>query len=430
MRSPLLHEYGYKIIGLLEWWLGVWARRVLRRWRPQVVVVTGSTGKTTVLHLLEAQLGDRAVYSHHANSALGLPSFILGMTPNVSSKFDMLKRLLTAPFHSFRRLPSQKILIAEADCVRPHEGKFMAKLLKPEVTIWVSVYRTHTMNYDRQVKKGKFASHEAAVANEFGYLPEGTSRLVVANGDQPLLVEQLKRVPQGVTVETKSLTSINSYRLTKDATEYELPEGKISLPGLYPKDVGVSLQLVHSVLNYLKQPLEPTYKALVMPPGRSNVLKGKQNLTLVDSTYNTGLGATQAVMTLFEQLPAKEKWLILGDMLELGNLEAEEHRQLGEIVAGVKLSQVVLVGPRTKKYTLPYLQEHTAGLPVVGFEGPKEVLDYLNQHLKGGETLLFKGGRFLEGVIEQLLADPADAAKLPRRGPAWVKRRQEWGLPQ
>ena len=36
----------------------------------------------------------------------------------------------------------------------------------------------------------------------------------------------------------------------------------------------------------------------------------------------------------------------------------------------------------------------------------------------------------LEGVIEQLLADPTQADQLVRRGTVWTKRRQAWGLPR
>ena len=52
---------------------------------------------------------------------------------------------------------------------------------------------------------------------------------------------------------------------------------------------------------------------------------------------------------------------------------------------------------------------------MVGFENPDEVLKYLKENIKGGETILFKGARYLEGFIENLLADKNDASKLARR---------------
>jgi hypothetical protein len=48
--------------------------------------------------------------------------------------------------------------------------------------------------------------------------------------------------------------------------------------------------------------------------------------------------------------------------------------------------------------------------------------------LQGGETILFKGARFMEGVIENLLVDKKDAAKLVRREKIWEIRRKQWGF--
>lgn len=411
-------------------YFGFWAKIVLRRWHPRVVVITGSSGKTTVLHLIEAQFGAQAIYSHHANSALGLPFFILGMPPNISSKPEWLLRLLFAPFHSLRKAPARKLFIVEADCDRPHEGQFLGDLLKPEVTLWISVFRTHSMNFDGLVKSGAFATHEEAIAHEFGYFAANTKKLVIANGDQLVLAEQLKRVKSDVKVELTSDKAVVKHQLLKRETAFTFAHQKILLNGLHPRELGGSLQMVNKLLAYLGQPLDETYQHLEMPPGRTNVFAGKRGITIVDSTYNTGLGATIAIIKLFEQYSAREKWLVLGDILEQGSLEAEEHEGLAQAIADTSAHRVILLGPRTQAHTLPLLRQLKSKLTVVSFESPKEVLDYLNTELTGGETLLFKGGRFLEGVIEQLLANPNDAQHLVRRGHSWVKRRQKWGLPR
>jgi UDP-N-acetylmuramyl pentapeptide synthase len=120
----------------------------------------------------------------------------------------------------------------------------------------------------------------------------------------------------------------------------------------------------------------------------------------------------------------------LGDILEQGSLEAEEHRGLAELIAQSDADRVVLLGPRVREHTLPKLEALKPKLPITAFERPDEVLEFLQANLKGGEAILFKGGRFLEGVIEQLLANPKDEKYLVRREPVWVKRRKQWGLPR
>ena len=65
---------------------------------------------------------------------------ILGMEPNVDAKYKWLTYALSAPFHIFRTVPKTKLYIVEADCDRPHEGEFIGKFIKPEVTLVFLVY--------------------------------------------------------------------------------------------------------------------------------------------------------------------------------------------------------------------------------------------------------------------------------------------------
>ena len=62
----------------LAFYFRFFAQIQLLIWGPKIIVITGSNGKTTLLHLLESQLGNKAKYSHHANSAFGIPFNILG----------------------------------------------------------------------------------------------------------------------------------------------------------------------------------------------------------------------------------------------------------------------------------------------------------------------------------------------------------------
>jgi UDP-N-acetylmuramoyl-tripeptide--D-alanyl-D-alanine ligase len=424
-----MHTLKKRLYFVVASYFAFWARFVLHRWQPRIIVITGSSGKTTTLHMVEAQLGDKAVYSHHANGAIGIPFHILGLPTNVTSKPGWLVQILRAPLGAFRRPPTQKLYVVEADCDRPHEGAFTARLLRPEVTLWVSVYRTHSMNFDTLVQSGAFPTHEAAIAYEFGHFAAATRKLVAVNGDQAALTEQLSRVAADVAIKRCGLKAVQDYEIKPTETVFTIGSQAITLPGLHPKELGINLQLVTALLNYLDLPLDPTYAKLYMPPGRSTIFTGKKQTTLIDSTYNTGLGAMTALLELFQAFPAKTKWLVLGDILEQGSVEQEEHEKLAQVIAGTKAQRVILLGRRTKKYTYPILQKLLPSDSVVAFESPKDVLDYLEQQLQGHEAILFKGAQGMEGIIEQLLADPADAAHLVRREPNWVRRRQQWGLP-
>jgi UDP-N-acetylmuramyl pentapeptide synthase len=135
------------------------------------------------------------------------------------------------------------------------------------------------------------------------------------------------------------------------------------------------------------------------------------------------------MLTLFKEFQAKTKWLVIGDILEQGAQEGSIHTEAANDIATVSAQKIILVGPRLKKYTAPELLKiGVSEDSLVVYESPKDALDYILKEIKGGETMLFKGARFLEGVIEHILADKSDIENLCRRQAVWQNRREKWGL--
>ena len=135
----------------------------------------------------------------------------------------------------------------------------------------------------------------------------------------------------------------------------------------------------------------------------------------------------KTILEMFEKYPSKNKWLILGDMIELGLNEKDAHENLAITLNSMLLSKIILIGTRVSKYTYPKLN-----LDVMKksekFTMPRDGLDYILKNVTGGETILFKGARFLEGIIEHLLKNTKDIEKLVRRETVWQNRRKAWGL--
>lgn len=394
-------------------------------WRPKIVVVTGSSGKTTLLHLIESQIGKSAKYSHKANSAYGVPFDILGLKRKDLFLTEWFYLFLLAPVRAFKKPFKENLYIVEADCDRPGEGKFLASLLKPAVTLWTGVSRTHSMNFDSLVLDRKFPSVDEAISFEFGYFLEYTKDLSIVNGDSGLINNQLKRTDS--TIKTVDKKQLNDYKVSRDGTIFEIDHQQYKIPLLLPEEVFYSIAMTKEFLEYLDFKIDPLFSNFIIPPGRSSLFKGIKQTILIDSTYNATLDGMRAMLQMFDKYPSKEKWVVLGDMIELGEEEQEEHEKLAEIIANMKLDKIILIGPRISKYTYPKLEQNK-GLEVEKFTMPKDGLEYLKNNLKGGETILFKGARFLEGIIEHLLENKNDAKYLPRREKVWQERRTKWGL--
>lgn len=395
-------------------------------WKPKIIVVTGSSGKTTLLHLLEAQLGNHARYSHHANSAYGIPFDILGLMRKDLTISEWPSLILSAPLKIFNTPYKEKLYIVEADCDRPGEGSFLGTLLKPDVTIWLSVGRTHSMNFDTSVQSKSFTSTYDAIAHEFGYFLEHTSSLVVVNGDSRFITKQLVRTEASAELITKN--KLEKYSVSRNYTEFRIHGSLYKIPAVLPEETFYSIEAANVLVKYLKMNINPSFSNLYLPPGRSSVFKGIKNTTIIDSSYNTSFDGMVSMMKLLKVYPGDKKWAVVGDILEQGKEEQEEHEKLAATIALAKPNKVILIGPRVSQYTYPKLKLLMGKDRIEKFTTPKEALLYLENTIEGGETILFKGARFLEGIIEHLLEDKNDMKKLCRREKIWHIRREQWGL--
>lgn len=400
----------------------------LKRWNPQIIVVTGSSGKTTLFYLIESQLRDKAKYSYHANSAMGIPFDILGLSRKTLLPTEWILLFVLAPFKALQKPFSEKIYIVEADADRPNEGKFLAKLLHPDVTIWLSASRTHSQNFEKLVPK-QFATIDEAITYEFGHFLENTKSLSIINSDSELIVNQIQRTK--VKVEKIKIKDLDNYKLGKDSTEFTINGKNYKFENLLPKEIFYSLQATFLLLDYLQTKPDKLFSKFQMPPGRSSILKGIKDTTIIDSSYNANLESMITLINLFKVYPAKEKWLVLGDMLEQGRFEQEEHEKLAETILSLDPDRIILLGKLVSLYTYPKLNAIiTDKSKLQTFSKLKDALDYLLDNIQGDETILFKASQsiMLDAVIEHLLQNKNDSDKLCRREQYWILRRKREGL--
>lgn len=402
----------------------------LKKWKPQIIVVTGSNGKTTLLHMLESQIGPIAKYSHHANSAYGIPFDILGLHRETLQMSEWFSLVLKTPFQIFKALPKEKLYVVESDADRPGEGKFLAELLKPDVVLWVSTARTHSMNFDALVSQRKFATVEEAIAYEYGWFVANALQLVVTDGDSPLIVKQLKRTKVPVKAFQKSQT-LKKYTVDKNGTQFTFSDKPYAIPYLLPEEAYISVAMSEVTMQFINMPMDTTFKRFSLPPGRGSIFAGIEDVTIIDSSYNANLGSMAAMLAMLRKFPGNKKWVVVSDMFELGNEEQEEHTKLAHLLESCDLERIFFLGPRVKRYTLPEYKKITKRNAFLeAFENPKHLLDFIEKTIQGNETILFKGSQsaFLEGIIAPLLKNKEDKEKLPRQEIFWQKKRETLGL--
>ncbi|MDO5480971.1 MAG: cyanophycin synthetase [Candidatus Saccharibacteria bacterium] len=409
------------------------ANFVLRRWNPEVIAVTGSVGKTTMLHLIEFELGDKAHYSHDANSAFGIAFDLVNLRGVTGSKFRWLYLIFAVPLKSLFVHHSEKYYVVEIDGERPHETEFLASWLKPKITLWISLGRSHAVQFEHQVSSGEFEDLDRAITHEFAMLPEYTRKKIYIDGDSYLMKKACEKIKEknltdAEVIECKK-SDLKSYSVFPDHTDFQIKNQEFHFACPQPEDITIQLIMLKNLCRDLDIPLKSDFTNLPLPPGRCSYFAGKNGLKLVDSSYNAHLISMAAILDLATKMQADHKWLVLGDIVDQGSREKTGHEKLAELIKNTDAEKIILIGRRTCDYTAPKLKrDNFPSKKLKVCKDVKDALSYIEKNATGKETLIFKGSQYLEWLVEKLLENPADAEKLCRREPAAMKRKKNRGL--
>jgi UDP-N-acetylmuramoyl-tripeptide--D-alanyl-D-alanine ligase len=142
------------------------------------------------------------------------------------------------------------------------------------------------------------------------------------------------------------------------------------------------------------------------PPGRCEIKAGPNGSTLIDDTYNANRQSILAVLSAIAESELGrqgKRWIVLGDIFELGEYARQEHIASGEAVAGVA-DYLVAFGDAARFYVEGAISAGMAPNATYYFsadvEKPAEleaakraVADLLLHEIKSEDLVLLKGSR-------------------------------------
>lgn len=143
-----------------------------------------------------------------------------------------------------------------------------------------------------------------------------------------------------------------------------------------------------------------TYKPIYM---RLN-LKKVDGIDIIDDSYNSNPLSMKCALEVMKDYPAKARWVVSADMLELGREGIRLHKMIGESIARSNVEGLLTFG-KLSKHTLE-------GARKSGMKNDRlwhcsdhsQIAHILKKVLRKGDALLLKGSRGMrmETVIEEL----------------------------
>lgn len=135
--------------------------------------------------------------------------------------------------------------------------------------------------------------------------------------------------------------------------------------------------------------------------GKRNNLKNINGVWIIDDTYNSNPGSVGPALENMKAFRIKgRKFIVLGDMLELGKSSKKEHREIGKLVRKLKFENLYTYGKDSFETFLA-----AKGIKNnFHFSDKRSLTEFLKLNLKKGDAALIKGSRSMkmEEVLEGL----------------------------
>jgi UDP-N-acetylmuramoyl-tripeptide--D-alanyl-D-alanine ligase len=133
-------------------------------------------------------------------------------------------------------------------------------------------------------------------------------------------------------------------------------------------------------------------------------IRQAQDVTIIDDVYNSNPLSMRGAIDTLAAYPAKGKWVVSADMLELGEREEEFHKMIGETIARSGFKGLITFGPLSRHTSLRALECGMDKERVWHCSDRNEIAGILRKSMDKGDAVLVKGSRSMkmEEVIENL----------------------------
>lgn len=431
---------------ILQLFLKILASRVVNRYKPVVIGITGSVGKTLTKEAIYAVLSRKfhvRKTEENFNNELGVPLTVLGVKPNLSTAnihpknwgrlFKFLRELLPKLWlaSGFIKQGYPEILVLELAAAKPGDIGYLVDIVKPKIGVVTAV--------GEMPVHVEFYASPQAVAKEKSRLIEQLppNGLAVLNYDDQTVLDmkektKAKVVTFGFSKEADVWASDVGYFMSDSQApivgglSFKLNHGGSFVPArlnnmiarhhLYGALAAAAVGL-HFGINLIT--IAESIENIEPPKHRMALKRGIKNSTIVDDTYNASPLSTHAALDALTDLNRAIKIMghpssdaistgggrrvaVLGDMRELGKYEFEAHRTIGNLAAE-RCDVLVTVGAAGKIIADSAANQMRTGA-IFSFSTSEEAAPKVQEIIQEGDIVLVKGSRAMEmeKVVEEI----------------------------
>ena len=429
-----------KLIELKLKWL---ARRIVKKYNPEIIGITGSVGKTSakeaVFTVLAGKFRVRRSIKNY-NNELGLPLTIIGAEAQGHNIFGWLAvffKAISLLFVSDKDYP--EILILEMGVDRPGDMDYLNTIVQPKIGILTFVGTVHVEYFkNREALKAEKAKLIEAIP------PSGASIINYDNEDSRSVIGQSQARVISYGFHENAALRAQKVRFSYNGEEvannlqgisFKLGYKGSLVPILVPGVAGINAvyaALAGAAAGLVKgldlAAIAARLKDWQPARGRMRIIPGIKRTTIIDDSYNAEPASTLAALGALKRIPVApgaRRFALLGDMLELGRYSEAGHRDIGKYAAGSRIDKLIVVGERARDIARGALEAGMKNDDIFRF--PDSVLAgrFVQDRMKEHDLILVKGsqGARMERIVLEIMAEPLRAGELlVRQDKQWAGR--------
>nr|MBD3622901.1 UDP-N-acetylmuramoyl-tripeptide--D-alanyl-D-alanine ligase [Sunxiuqinia sp.] len=335
-----------------------------------IVAITGSNGKTTTKELIASVLASRyRVFATEGNlnNHIGVPLTLLQMDKTT------------------------EIGVVEMGANHPGEIGELCSIADPDFGIITNIGRAHLEGF------GSFETIKKTKAELFHHLKKKKG-IIFYNIENPVLTQLVDDYPGRVSFGEKNADFIGEPVLSPPFihARVNFPKGALylntQLTGRYNFENVLAAACIGHYFKVDPLDIQAAIKKYHPQNNRSQLVE-KRRVKIIMDAYNANPTSMQASIESFVSAFQSHRFLILGDMLELGSYSPAEHTAILEQIKKYTFEAVFLVGPLFSEAAKDY--------PFHTFPNSSELCQYLSQNPIKKGTVLVKGSRGIQ--LEKVL---------------------------
>ena len=425
---------------LIQLKLKILSKLILKKYKPKIIGITGSVGKTSakeaVYTVLKTKFNVRRNTKNY-NNEIGLPLTIIGSDSPGKSIFGWLGVFFKAlGLILFKDKNYPKILILEMGVDRPGDMKYLMGIAKGDIGIVTLISHSHEEFFEdvKEIQKEKGLLVENLKPGGWAILnfDDELTRELAGKSKVKVLSYGFK---EGAMLRAQEL--VFSFEKTKEVDNllglsFKLTYNGSFIPVLLPQVIGynsIYAALVAAAVGLTMEmnlvEISKAMREFDSPNGRMNLIDGIKHTLIIDDTYNSSPISVMSALDIVSKIPIAKgarRFAVLGDMLELGKYSEEGHREVGRYAAKSGANKLITVGERSRDIARSAEEAGMARDNIFEYTDVAEAGRFIQQRIEQGDLILVKGsqGMRLEKIVKEIMAEPLRAKEL------LVRQEEEW----